>query len=200
MADDNNVISLDDRRRKSNEIGAEETGANPASTGGEDASQSSGKSGEAGVNPLPGRLIWLHCSTCQTLEYTEVSMPGGRVHNACGNQVLEVAVDLDLRAEHTIAEVNLERLNILEDLLNGQRKRFEEYKKRLTLAAGKSLSGYPQDDATLQKLPVAGVDAFGLLISDFFQEPMGRFPDAGADPNQEDAGDPAGDPSGDATD
>ena len=188
MADDENVISLNDRRRIANE-----TGANESPAGREGAPPSAGKSGEADMNPLPGQLIWLHCPTCQTLEYTEVALAGGRVHNACGNQVLEVAVDLDLRAEHTIAEVNLERLKILEDLLEGQRKRFEEYKKRLALAAGKSPGGYPTDDATLQKLPIAGVDAFGLLISEFFQEPTSRFPDSfpdpNASPNPEDPGD-----------
>jgi len=125
---------------------------------------------------VPGTLIWLYCPTCQTIEYTEVEMPGGRKHNACGTLVQEVPIDLDLRAEYTLARVNLERLEILESLLNSQRTRYEEYQKRINLAAGRRLTPYDTSGDNPDSLGVSGVDALGLLISRFFHNPAGLFP------------------------
>ena len=41
-------------------------------------------------------------------------MGGGRLHNVCGERVEEVVVDIDARAEFTIAAINLERLKAIE--------------------------------------------------------------------------------------
>ena len=133
-------------------------------------------------NPVPGRLIWLHCPTCDTLEYTEMAMRSGRVHNVCGSHVVEAEVELDLRAEHTIARINLERLNILENLLVEQRRKYEEFVQRLSLAARKPLEAYSFSEALLEKLPIAEVDAFGLLISRFFHQVEGYFPNGAISP------------------
>ena len=132
-------------------------------------------------NPVPGQLIWLHCPSCDTLEYTEMAMPGGRVHN-CGTHVVEAGVELDLRAEHTLTRINLERLTLLENLLAGQRRNFEEYLQRLSLAARKPLEAYSFSEALLEKLPIAEVDAFGLLISRFFHQVEGYFPNGAISP------------------
>lgn len=160
MAKDKKVISLAERRRDRSESAS--------------ASDSTEGSGERGT-PVPGRMIWLHCPSCGTLEYTEQAMPGGRVHNTCGTQVEEVAVDVDLRGEYTIAEINLERLDILEQIIDGQRRRYEEYKQRLALAAGGKLEPYPTAEEHLKELPVAEMDALGLLVSHFFRNPAQRF-------------------------
>lgn len=160
---DKKVISLADRRR----VRTERDSA-PAT---EDSPPGAG----ASLAPIPGRLIWLHCPTCHTVEYTEVQVPGGRVHNACGTRVEEITVELDLRAEYTLAQINLERLNILQEIVEGQRKRYEEYKKRVTLAAGRPPEPYPVNEETLKSLPVAEVDALGLLVSRFFLEPARLF-------------------------
>ena len=122
-------------------------------------------------------------------------MTGGRVHNTCGTQVEEAEVDLDLRAEFTIAGINLERLEILENLLDAQRRKFEEYRNRLTTAAGGQLEPYPISEESLEELPIAGSDAFGLLVSRFFHQPEQRFPqqdDQGRAPAPNDQGRPSG--------
>ncbi len=168
---DENVISLDERRRN----------ADP-----EDKSSGSAPGREDAV---AGELIWLHCPTCHTLEYTELHMSGGRVHNTCGTRVEEVAVPLDLRAEYTIAGINLDRLSILENLLEGQRRRYEEYRERLTLAAGHDLEPYPLGDEEISNLPVAELDPLGLLVSRFFHQPEKLFSSSsGAPPEEEEGG------------
>ncbi|HKI98304.1 MAG TPA: hypothetical protein VKB51_07510 [bacterium] len=172
MAKDKKVISLDERRRNPPRLRPARREQPPASATME---------GQAGASsdptPLPGRLIWLYCPTCRTIEYTELDVAGGRVHNVCGSQVQEAPVELDLRAEATIAQINLERLNILESLLDGQRKRYEEYQRRLNLAAGRPLQPYATNDDSASQLPVVDVDAFGLLVSRFFDNPAAHFPD-----------------------
>ena len=163
---DDKVISLAERRgeKSQNKAKAEKNAAaRAASDAGADAS------------PVPGKMVWLFCPTCKSLEYTEMLMGGGRTHNPCGTIVEEYEADLDLRAEYTIAQVNLERLNILEEIVEGQRQRFEEYKKRLLLAAGKNMQPYEMDDEKLKDLPIAEVDALGLLVSDFFISPARQF-------------------------
>lgn len=167
MSNDEKIVSLDERRgmRKEKEAHRENS---PQATSG------SGSGGSE--RPVKGRLIWLFCPTCNTLEYTEMPMGGGRVHNTCGTQVTEAEVELDLRAETTIAGINLERIKILEDLLGGQRARYEEYRKRLALAAGQNLKPYTSPEEALGPVSVSDVDAFGLLISRFFKEPASLFP------------------------
>ena len=52
---------------------------------------------------IEGWLIWLHCPKCNTIEYTELRMPGGRVHK-CGTLVEEEEIPIDVRAEFTISQ------------------------------------------------------------------------------------------------
>ncbi len=195
MDKDKKVISLDERRRGS------ARGRSPRA-GAAAAAHAAGTSEPAALaagpqTPVPGRLIWLFCPTCRTFEYTELDMAGGRVHNVCGTQVEEAVVELDLRAEHTIARINLERLSVLEQLLAGQRQRYEEVLQRLNVAAGRPLEPYAVSDDSVSALPVADVDAFGLLVTRFFHNPAAHFPqlatakpsnadtEAGADPMPE---------------
>lgn len=207
MARDKKVISLDERRghpprrhRAAPSPGsgsAPEGGPPPEEAGGPAAPDDRAAGERAGgaardTRPLPGRLIWLYCPTCGTIEYTELDMAGGRVHNACGTTVQEAPVELDLRAEATIAHINLERLTILESLLAGQRKRYEEYLQRLSLAAGRPVEPYPVRDENATQLPVADVDAFGLLVSRFFHDPAAHFPELAA--QREEPGAPKSDP------
>jgi hypothetical protein len=105
-------------------------------------------------------------------------VPGGRRHNVCGSQVFEATVEVDARAEHTLAELNLRRLAALEELLDAQRKRFLEYQERLAKAASQPLTAYPLTEVSVQSLPVAEVDPLGLLISRFLHQPAARFPEA----------------------
>ena len=202
MAKDKNVISLDERRRGSGHGSARghASRTEPAAP----AAGASDPAAGAPQTPVPGRLIWLYCPACRTVEYTELAMAGGRVHNVCGTQVQEAAVELDLRAEHTVARINLERLGVLEQLLASQRQRYEEYLHRLNVAAGRPLEPYAVSDESAAALPVADVDALGLLVSRFFHNPAAHFaeltgagPDAGAgtDPMAEPPPAPPRDPS-----
>jgi hypothetical protein len=193
MAKDKKVISLEERRRGASHRPGQAAGTprNDGQAQGDggapDSDGASGRPGQIAIapaptTPLPGRLIWLYCPTCRSIEYTELDMAGGRLHNVCGTQVQEFPVELDLRAEATIAHINLERLSILESLLAGQRERYEEYLRRLRLAAGKSLEPYAVAEETVSQLPVADVDAFGLLVSRFFHNPTAHFPELAVKP------------------
>ncbi|MEE8554983.1 MAG: hypothetical protein V3T00_03930, partial [bacterium] len=73
MADDDNVISLEARRVRRRSERAE-----PGPAGDGEATPDSKEAEAAG--PLPGKLIWLHCPACDTLEYSEIEIPGGRRH------------------------------------------------------------------------------------------------------------------------
>jgi hypothetical protein len=201
MSDDPNVISLSDRARlrkapregapsstgsrPGSRRGALSDGATPSSASGARADGSnaarsgSAEAGTAGNTPVPARLVWLYCATCQTLEYTEMLLPNGRVHQPCGTRVEEVDVEVDARAEYSLAELNLRQLDRLAELVEGQRGRFREYQQRLELAAHRPLSSYPLTEDTVRVMPVAEVDPLGLLISAFLREPLKRFrPDA----------------------
>lgn len=151
---------------------------------------------EAGSRePVPGRLIWLHCPTCDTVEYTELDMPGGRRHK-CGTAVEEVAVEIDVRAEATMAAINLQRIDTILQYLGQQRERFAEYQERLRLIAGQAVDPYPVEEGMLSELPVAEIDALGLLISRALHEPARRFapePEPGGEPAAERAAEPPGD-------
>ena len=146
MADKDNIISFAERLRRKKE--------GDAGAGAEDSEQAN-ESGEAEQRePLPGKLVWLRCAACNTLEYTEVVMAGGRTHNVCGNQVEEVELDIDVRAEFTIAHMNLERLEMLADAVEGERERFKEYQLRLRLIAGRNVDPYGITTETIAALPV----------------------------------------------
>jgi hypothetical protein len=142
--------------------------------------------------PVPIQLVWLFCPTCKTLEYTEVMVPGGRVHNVCGTPVEEAFVDVDARAEYTLADINLRRLEALARLVEAQRTRATEYQARLRKAAGKPLTGYPLTGESARALPVAETDPLGLLISRFLHDPARRF-----EPAESGKSPPHPDPKGD---
>jgi hypothetical protein len=169
MADESKVISLAARRR-----GKEHRAPAPKAPGGTPAAAAEG----GDTRPVPARMVWLFCPTCKTLEYTELMLPGGRRHNVCGTMVQEAVVEVDTRAEYTLAELNLRRLAALAELLDAQRARFIEYQERLAKAAGRPLSAYPLTEVAVQSLPVAEVDPLGLLISRFLHQPAARFPSA----------------------
>lgn len=186
MSDDSKIISLSDRARlrkggRPTSPKAPQRGPGsrdkPADASGTDAQAPS-----AAAGPVPTRLVWLFCPTCESLEYTELVLPNGRVHQTCGTQVEEVVVDVDARAEYSLAELNLRQLERLAELVDGQRGRFREYQHRLELAAGQPLSSYPLTEDTVRVMPVAEVDPLGLLISAFLRQPVQRFrPEAGAE-------------------
>jgi hypothetical protein len=224
MSDDSNIISLSDRARlrkggRTAEKGARKPGAGeptvpsgpraqapdaaPGSTAPPASSGSAAPASPAASVPLPTQLIWLFCPACETLEYTELVLPNGRVHQSCGTQVEEVTVPVDARAEYSLAELNLRQLERLAELVEGQRARFREYQHRLELAAGQPLSSYPLTEDTVRVMPVAEVDPLGLFISVFLRQPLQRFrpeaqaadgaatPDAGTPPGAPAPGQPA---------
>jgi len=147
---------------------------------------------EEAERSVPGKMVWLHCPKCKTLEYTEIISPAGRTHK-CGALVEEREVDLDLRAELTITELNLATIATLLKKNSGKKlvkiitKSFdnaltalklseETYRERLMLAAGIKITPYPgRLEEIMGKLPVRTTNRLGLLISEFRFEPERRF-------------------------
>ena len=181
MSQDDKVISLDERRK----------GRHPTEENTRDLTPQ--PSPENGMNEpaLPGKLVWLHCPTCDTYQYTELALSGGRQHNVCGTVVEEVEIEIDVRAEITIAEFNLQRLEDLSRVLESEKKNFDEYRKRLQLVAGKKVTGYALTEANLSRLPVATISPLGLLIPEALDNPKGRFANS---PGEDSEGDNAVDP------
>ena len=68
--------------------------------------------------PIPGVIVWLHCPNCQSTEYSELQVPGGRIHK-CGMLVEEAEVAIDVRAEYTISQRNLVILEKLSEKMSG---------------------------------------------------------------------------------
>jgi hypothetical protein len=189
MSDDSKIISLTDRarlRKGGRQAGkaAPPAEASPASAAKADRVKSSET---AGTGAVPAQLVWLYCPACETLEYTELILPNGRIHQPCGTRVEEVTVDVDARAEYSLAELNLRQLERLAELVDGQRGRFREYQHRLELAAKQPLSSYPLTEETLRTMPVAQADHLGLLISAFLRQTLQRFR-PGADPETREDG------------
>ena len=91
--------------------------------------------------------------------------------------VREAAVEIDARAEATVAEINLRRIDALSEYLDQQRQRYLEYRRRLESIAGQPAEPYPIDDGVLKRLPVAEMDALGLLVSQALHDPAKRFED-----------------------
>ena len=138
------------------------------------------------------RLVWLHCPTCNSLEYTEILAPNGRSHN-CGTQVKEVEVELDARAEATItlhnlaliqeklAETSKSRLKKiaikgLHKVMSQLQASEEMYLNRLEAAAGQRLEPYEGSwEELAAKLPIHETNALGFAVSLFRYEPMSRF-------------------------
>jgi hypothetical protein len=139
-----------------------------------------------------GKMVWLHCPKCETLEYTGIISPNGRMHN-CGTLVDEQEVELDLRAEITITEYNLTVIDgllkknsgfklikiiskSLDKALIALKASEEAYQERLLHAAGIALPPYPDEIESLKdKLPIKNTNPLGLLISDFRFQPEERF-------------------------
>lgn len=215
MAEKDNIISLQERRERkgakdrsaapaggrkttgadaegaAREGGSTDTGEAPGAVPGAAANTATDTATETATEPLPGKLVWLRCPSCGTLEYTDVVMAGGRTHNVCGTQVEEVELDIDVRAEYTIAGLNLERLEMLTEAVRAQRERYEEYQRRLLLIARANVLPYPVDGDTPPRLPVAEMDPLGLLIPEALHDPARHFAAAG---DEEDGGAPASDP------
>ncbi len=141
------------------------------------------ESEQQGDDAIPGFLIWLHCPSCQTTEYTEVRLSSGRIHK-CGTLVEEVEVPIDIRAEYTISQKNLsilekgieENSNLKSKfrklfgenkLLREQLKRNEmEYQHRLALMTSEKLVPYPEDwDAKKHGVEFVIVQPSGIMIT-----------------------------------
>ncbi len=147
---------------------------------------------EEAEKPFPGTLVWLHCPICETIEYTEIVAPHGRTHK-CGNVVEEIEVSLDLRAEYTLTQFNLETIasllnknkesrlrrlisKSLDNALISLKQSEENYISRLHLAAGCQIPAYPGNLGDLEKhLPIKETNKLGLLASEFRFEPEKRF-------------------------
>ena len=54
-------------------------------------------------------LVWLYCSKCKILEYTDIRSVAGRYHK-CGVFVQEKEFEVDIRMEMTLCLLNLTRL------------------------------------------------------------------------------------------
>jgi len=139
-----------------------------------------------------GKMVWLHCPKCETLEYTEIISLNGRMHK-CGTLVEEKEVVLDLRAEITITEYNLAVIDgllkknnrfklvkiiskSLDKALNALKSSEEAYRERLLHAAGMIVPPYPDEFESLKdKLPIKNTNQLGLMISDFRFQPEERF-------------------------
>jgi len=160
-----NVISLQERLAQRKQAAPPE--APPAAVSEE---------ADAVQGALPGKLTWLFCPTCNSLEYTELYMESGRRHK-CGTLVKEAVVDIDVRAEYTLVIANLERIAMLQRFLAESHQHFEEYQKRLLLmAGGQNILPYPLTQERLKTLPVVETDPFGLLITEALANPSARFP------------------------
>ncbi len=137
----------------------------------------------------PGRMVWLHCPKCKVVEYTEIVAPHGRKH-LCGTDVEEDVVELDIRAEATIARYNIERIDRLVRGKGGfirgklfaktMNKAFAAIRKSeetyLEILGADGIPSYPGDIEDLkEKLPIKSVNRLGLLISEFRYKPEDRF-------------------------
>jgi len=142
------------------------------------------KQTETETAPIPGFVVWLHCPTCQTTEYTEVQMSGGRTHK-CGTRVEEVEVAIDVRAEYTISQWNLtlleennssntrkksklvnKLLGITEPLIQQIKNNVLEYQRRLQLMTSEKLTPY-SDDWSPEKngIHVTAVQPLGIMLT-----------------------------------
>ncbi|MDH4120794.1 MAG: hypothetical protein OEV94_03730 [Deltaproteobacteria bacterium] len=162
-----NVISLDSRRKERKKKEAEQTAEFPPETLHTPHAEN--------LEAIPAKLTWLYCPVCDTLEYTELVMEGGRMHK-CGTVVQEQVIDIDVRAEATLALANLERAKIMQAYLDKTRAAFEEYLNRLTLMAGSVPSPYPLTPDVMKHLAVAEIDPFGMMVPEVLHEPRRRFP------------------------
>ncbi len=150
------------------------------------------KQKEKAEKPYPGTLVWLQCPFCESIEYTEIVAPHGRTHK-CGTMVKEIEVEVDLRAEYTITQFNLNQIDTLlgknkesrlrklisrslDDALLALKTSEETYISRLHQAAGCQIPVYPGTIEELKdRLPIREKNKLGLYISEFRFEPEKRF-------------------------
>lgn len=125
---------------------------------------------EQKYSPISGFLIWLHCPSCKTTEYTELKIPGGRVHK-CGTLVEEVEVPIDIRAEYTISQRNLKaieskaksRLNLKAKIIQAVET---EYQQRLQLMVSGPIEPYPDDwEPETNGIETISEEPYGILIT-----------------------------------
>ena len=128
-----------------------------------------------------GWLIWLYCSQCNTIEYTEMRIEGGRIHK-CGTLVEEKGVEIDIRAEYTISVKNLLKLDQWEKqqdsskirrIIGGAKKliaqfrdRELEYQSRLQAMIYEKIQLYPDTwEANVKDLGITETEPIGLQIT-----------------------------------
>lgn len=131
----------------------------------------------------PGFLIWLHCPSCNLVQYTTVQMHGGRVHK-CGTLVDEVEVPIDVRCEYTLSLRNLTILknwealhlasfadnrklrNYLESSLRQMEVNEIEFQKRLVSVLPSKLEPHPETWSPQEYcLELKTIEPFGILLS-----------------------------------
>ncbi len=147
------------------------------------------KKKEQAEKKYPGTMVWLHCPKCKTIEFTEIIAPHGRTH-LCGTLVEEVEVELDKRAELTITQYNLGKIDQLIEENSGSKLRkliAKSFDKTLTALryseqtymdrlGASNIPPYPDDIEELkEKLPIKEINKLGLLISEFRYKPESRF-------------------------
>lgn len=151
------------------------------------------KKGEERLAPIFGNLLWLHCPSCETKEYTELKMAGGRIHK-CGTLVEEVEVPIDIRAEYTISQRNLQilekfpnpaggKLQVLNKwlgtgkILQQIQHNEEEYQRRLGLMTHQKITPYPDDWSPENNgIDFVKVQPSGILITSA-RQPHQHFPE-----------------------
>ena len=145
--------------------------------------------------PIIGKIIWLYCSKCKSLEYSEVQLPSGRIHKICGTLVKEKEVKVDIRTEYTISLKNsmlldkvFEEKNLPNFFLKtvfkkgrGMLESFQaaevEYRKRLENMINKPVKPYPDDwDAKSVGMRLKIIDPLGLVLTEA-RQPNLHFPE-----------------------
>ena len=139
-----------------------------------------------------GVLVWLYCSKCQTLEYSEIISTNGRLHK-CQSEVVEKEVAIDITAEYTICKRNLFYIDTFyKNFLTSKRKKIEiEYfkimienlqsiesqmiQKLKKITKKKELIAYDWNLKNVEFLPIANITSIGLAVSDFRYRPKARF-------------------------
>ena len=152
------------------------------------------KEHEARNAPIPGWIVWLHCPKCNTLEYSEISMPDGRVHKKCGTLVEEEEIQIDVRAEYTISMRNSKRLDELfretkipgflkplakkgTGMLENLQAAEKEYRERLENIAGGTVSPYLNEwDENSLNMDLKILDPLGLILTEARQPDL-HFPE-----------------------
>ena len=152
------------------------------------------KENEARDAPILAWITWLYCPTCKSLEYSELEVPNGRIHNQCGTLVEEEDVQIEVRAEYTISLRNSKRLEKLFKetkvpgflkplakkgigMLENLRDAEEEYRKRLENLVDGSVIPYSDDwDVNSLKMQLKTLEPLGLILTEA-RQPNLHFPE-----------------------